>query len=108
MEMYKLNNEADLCGTSLKGYINLDHHKMVALFGAPLAESDGYKVSTEWIFQDYHNRVFTVYDYKETSLYDEGNPSVEEWRNSGEQEYHVGARENADEFIDWLRQRIQQ
>ncbi len=99
--MYKLNNNASISGTSLKGYANFDYKHMRELFGEP-NESDGYKVSGEWVFEATNGDVFTVYDWKSTNLYDSDLPSVEEFRASGVNTFNIGGYNDASEFIAWL------
>lgn len=85
-------------GTSLQGHIIASFAELQAMFGPPLPESDGYKVSTEW-----HLRFFpsdggveaTIYDYNDTSLYDDGLPSVEEFRALPQYEWHIGGTSRA-------------
>ena len=67
-------------GTSLMGYITVKYSDLVLAFGEPI-ESDGHKVSGEWIFiEEESGEVFTIYDWKCTSLYDSSLMSVEQFR----------------------------
>lgn len=91
---FKVNNKIDAGGTHLQGY-----------FSCSYAESDGYKVSTEWVFTS-GSKVFTLYDYKETCLYDGDYPTVEEFREKPSHKWHVGGREKPDEFIKFLTQAV--
>lgn len=82
--MFKVANDWDHPaignGTSLMGYITVKYSDLVLAFGEPM-ESDGYKVSGEWIFiEEESGEVFTIYDWKSTDLYDSDLKSVEEFR----------------------------
>jgi len=99
--MFKLNNNADVNGTNLRGHIDLDFNKMAELFGQPI-DGDDYKVSGEWVFSDSLGNTFTVYDWKCTNLYDSNYPSVAEFRASGVNTYNVGGKVDANIFIAWL------
>jgi hypothetical protein len=90
-------------GTSLRTYLNAPYSRLVELFGPP-TESDGYKVSTEWVFT-FENETMTVYDYKETSLYASELLSVTEFRALPEYSWHVGGRnqEKAERFAEYIR-----
>lgn len=90
-------------GTSLQGLVTTSYSKLVEIFGEP-QESDGYKVSSEWVVEDDNGNVLTIYDYKETSLYDSNNPSVEEFRELPECEWHIGG--NNPSLADELEQFI--
>lgn len=100
---YKVTNNFDnVGGTSLKEHINVTYGTLVELFGEPV-ESDGYKVSCEWVFESDDGKVFTLYDWKATSLYDEGLPTVEEFRADKQaQTFHIGGHSDATEFKNWL------
>lgn len=89
--MFKRNDEADICGTSLQGYVTASYSKLVEMFGQP-ADGDGCKVSTEWAFTDESGNAVTLYDYKQTSMYDDGLPSVAEFRARSAYEWHIGAK----------------
>lgn len=79
-------------------YFRASYSDLVTLLGEPNAGSDGYKVSTEWCVT-YSNQTYSIYDYKETSLYDEEMPTVKVFRGRDHYDWHVGARENASSFI---------
>lgn len=85
---------------SLIGYYTTSYRKLVDMFGPP-SDGDGYKVSTEWIVT-YNDSTYTIYDYKDTDLYDEFLPSVEEFRSKCYYKWHIGGCEEPDEFIAYL------
>ncbi len=87
----------DLSGTSLQGEINASFKQIRDLLGES-EESDGYKVSTMWTCV-FEGKTFTVYDYKETSLYSDDLPSVEEFQARESYAWHIGGSGNAEAFI---------
>ena len=94
-------------GTSLQQYVNVTYNKLENLFGEPNAESDGYKVSIEWNLEDNKGRVLTIYDYKETSLYDSTYPTPEEFLLSIKEtpySWHIGAgdQESAEALKNYI------
>lgn len=104
--MIKRNDSADMNGTSLQGYVSASYASLVEAFGEP-SEADGYKVSSEWSFEDPDTKeVFSLYDYKETALYDDDLPSVERFRERELFDWHIGARGNGgvDTFASFIRQ----
>lgn len=77
-------------GTELIGHVDVAYADLVAAFGEPI-ESDNFKVSGEWILVDDENRVYTIYDWKSTNLYDPHLQSVEEFRsNPNPQRFNIG------------------
>lgn len=100
---FRLNSEANVCGTSLQSYMTGNFQKLVELFGEPI-ESDGCKISGEWIFESENGDVVTLYDWKMTSLYDGDLPSVEEFRALDSYSFHIGAESRliADQFSSWF------
>lgn len=95
MSTFKIDPNANPAGCSFHDTtIDCSFSQLVALFGPPL-ESDGYKISGEWLFTDKSGNVATVYDWKETSLYDSDYPTVEELRSQPVVEWHIGARDQA-------------
>jgi hypothetical protein len=101
--MFSLAMNANANGTSLRGYIRASYAELAKLFGEA-DSADGCKVSSEWKFSGPSGQVVTLYDYKETSLYDSGLPTVEEFRAFSAHDWHVGAVEGRDAlaFIAWL------
>lgn len=104
--MFKLNNNADVNGTSLIGHVILNYQSIVKHFGPPI-ESDEYKVSGEWVFEDDKGNVFTLYDWKSTDLYDTGLPTVSQFRLQDSAEFNIGGHYNnkkdAELFIRWIQ-----
>lgn len=54
------------------------------------SESDDYKSAWEWIFEDDKGNIFTVYSWKDTSLYDSLYPKPEEIFNTPIT-FHIGS-----------------
>ena len=107
---FKLNNKANAGGTSLQGYATASPADVIKLFGEA-EDGDGYKVSHEWTFQavEKPNVIFTLYNWKNTNLYDGGfGVSPKEFGESTTPyEFHIGStRENyaqyEDDFKAWL------
>jgi hypothetical protein len=112
MPAFSLKPEADVDGTHKIGQIVLVARRLVDRFGSP-GEGDGYKVSGEYRFEDAQGRVYTVYDWKETSLFDDGLEEGEEsgattpkefWGNENPTTFQIGAHEdsNVKAFKTWL------
>lgn len=82
----------DIYETSLRDYVNASYADLVHLLGEPNGEGDGYKVSTIWELT-FEGHTVTLYDYKETNLYDDKSaPSVEEFRALPSYNWHLGGR----------------
>lgn len=102
---YSLSPNADRTGTCLRGYVTASYAQLRDLFGEPPAPVDvAGKVSTEWTFVDDLDKVYTVYDYKETALYDSSLPSVAAFRALPHYDWHIGAVTlvDAHAFTRWL------
>lgn len=103
---YTLRTDNFATGTSLVHHIKASYLELFELFGEP-QECDGEKISGRWLFEDSHGNIFTVYDWKKTSLYLDKGPSVEKFRNSGNVcEFNIGGHventyANCD-FVRWL------
>lgn len=89
--------------SSLQGYFTASYADLKKVLGEPQS-SDGYKVSTEWIVE-HNGRTWTIYDYKETDLYEPGYPSVEQFRKLPEYQWHIGGegKEGLNKFIKDLK-----
>lgn len=80
--------------TSLVGYIEASPAELVRLFGKPL-KSDGYKTSGEYLFKIF-DRYITVYDWKQTNLYDERYQSPKDfWASEERVILHVGSQDSS-------------
>jgi len=88
--IFKPTNPRKANGTSLSGEIETSYKNLVKLFGKPNGGSDNYKVSSEWVLEDDLGNVATIYDYKATNLYDDGNPSVAQFRKLPSFSWHIG------------------
>lgn len=89
--MFKLDQSANANMTSLQGYVTVAPAMLVKLFGAP-GPGDDYKVSGEYLFTDEFGHVFTLYDWKHTSLYDDCTLSPKSfWASEVPYEFHIGA-----------------
>jgi hypothetical protein len=66
------------------------------------------KTSGIWLFENRETKeIFTLYDWKETSLYDQALPSVEEFRKSNSKlTFCIGGRTNCLEFKLWLESKL--
>lgn len=95
-------------GTSLKGHVTCSYNDLVKIFGYPNAPSDDYKVSTSWVLEDDKGNVHTIYDYKETNLYDDSYPTVEEFRTQPSHDWHIGAHKGIDPnyLVNFIKENI--
>ena len=109
--MYSTSKLAEVASmTCLQDYVTVAPAALVNLFGDPL-DSDGYKVSGEFVFTDSDGAVVTLYDWKCTSLYDGccENPR-DFWSSPRPREFHVGGHRHKDatKFVDWLKNKLKQ
>jgi hypothetical protein len=104
---YKLDPCADISNTSLVEEVEVAPAKVVRALGAPHRRADAYKVSGLYSFVD-GPRVFTVYDWKATALYDEDLPSPLAFWN-GQSKVCLSIGSNSDDVTDfkrWLLERV--
>jgi len=103
---FKLDNDADSGGTCLQGHVELVPRRLVEKFGYP-SESDSYKSSGEYTFRGEDGEVWTLYDWKSTTLYaPDGIHPDELWASDEVFEFHVGGNAPASDFIDWLKHTV--
>ena len=91
-------------GTHLITTVKVSPESLTRCFGEP-DESDGYKSSMEWLFEDGEGNVVTLYDWKSTKLYSPELPSADILRVSPfMHEFHIGAHSSTvgHAFADWL------
>lgn len=100
-----INNKIQLTNGGAVGssfhnvYIKLNPADIFLFFG-DVEETDGYKVSKEWIFE-YKSRIFCLYDWKETNLYDSNLPSPAEYWAQDEVELHIASRHGMIEEMEF-------
>ena len=106
--MYKLNPQVDSSGTDGLMMFEFPPVGLVELFGET-SDSDGYKVSRKHVFTSDRGDIFTVYDWKQTTLYrgkGSGAPTPEEFWHSRELKFlRIGGRVGSDPrpFVKWLQ-----
>lgn len=93
-------------GTYKIGSVRLVPSKLIKMFGPPLS-GDGYKVSGEYVFKSEDGKPFTVYDWKQTTLYDQENlyTNVGFWMLDKEMEFSIGGKDMNDyhDFYKWIK-----
>ena len=112
--MFHLTPSADISDTAYVDSILLPPAFLVARFGSP-GRADNYKVSGQYTFTNRAGNVFTLYDWKSTSLYlgrEDGAPTPEElWADEQPRVLNIGGsgEENDDglnlpatAFREWL------
>ena len=105
--MFRLNNDASVNGTCRQSEIMAAPTRLIELFGQPV-ECDGYKVSGEYVFEDDEGNVFTLYDWKYTTLYSPEygiHPSVF-WAQTTPVQFNVGGHGSASKFVSWLKAQL--
>lgn len=108
--MFKLEPTADVNGTSQLTMFECPPICFVELFGEPHG-ADGCKVSGEYVFTNEEGQVFTVYDWKETTLYwgkGNGAPTPKRfWHSERPKSLNIGGRQGTDPgpFIKWFIQK---
>tara|TARA_B100000131_G_C18096065_1_gene604076 strand:+ start:952 stop:1272 length:321 start_codon:yes stop_codon:yes gene_type:complete len=105
--MFKLNQDASVNGTCRQSEVMVAPSRLIEKFGPPI-ESDGYKVSGEYVFEDSEGSVFTVYDWKATTLYspDYGFTPEYFWSLTTPMEFNVGGNKSAADFVEWLKKEV--
>ncbi len=105
-DRFVVDPDAQVSGTYLVGQIRTSYNELVNVLG-PSSSGDDYKVSSEWIlFDSLTGNVFAIYDWKETNLYSDSLPSVEDFRNGGRTTWHIGGKSNPSDFINWLTSKL--
>lgn len=85
------------------GYYTTSFDILCKVFGRPNSNGDGYKVSTIWSLETDNGTGFTIYDYKETDLYDEDLMSVGTFRGRSSYDWHIGgSNDTKTEIFEYL------
>jgi len=105
---FTVNNEADCNGTALESEMEASYHDLRELFGEPKTGSCDGGTSTEWDFVNEDGQVATLYDWKETCLYDLALPSIYEFRKLPMQHWNIGSKKSnvALELRDFVLKQI--
>lgn len=81
------DQNADISGTHLQGYVTTTYQKLVETFGAH-DDGDGYKQDAQWILIFHDGTLATVYNYKDGKNYmgAEGDSveNITDWHIGGE------------------------
>ena len=91
MKIFKAEENFNVVGTSLSGYINTTYKQLIETLGEPTWDeaSGDDKVQKEWVIE-YKGNIFTIYDWK---TYD-----VDYTMNKLDR-FNVGSKADATEFI---------
>lgn len=94
MRSFKTHNDPganiEVNGTSLSGYISCTRNQLQQMFGEPMYNGPGDKVTTEWLIKFDDGMVVTIYDWKR---YDNG-PGLNEvyqWHIGSHQQWRSNA-----------------
>jgi hypothetical protein len=96
MEKRFVRSESPVCEGGLIGYLDCSFATLQKVFGDPVDGSES-KISTEWSIVDTQTGArFAIYDWKETNLYSDNLPSVEEFRALPSYIWHIGGMSKLD------------
>jgi hypothetical protein len=100
MKVFKHDEDFDVVGTSYSGCIKANYKQLVEALGEPTWDeaSGDDKVQVEWVCE-FEGNLFTVYDYK---TYDR------EHTLNKLDEFHIGSKVVANEFIGMLEAKIKE
>jgi hypothetical protein len=112
VDEYQLTPDTNVVRTSYLDEVSVPPRRLVDVFGPP-AGGDGYKVTGMYVFTGPKGDVFTLYDWKATSQFDDGLEPGEEaalptpdefWGNWHPEPLHIGGRSarRVAAFKQWL------
>jgi hypothetical protein len=85
------------------GRMSASYDDLVELFGEPDESPDEYKISTEWCLVDSLGRYCSLFDWKQTNLYDPDFPSIEEFRSLPTYDWIISADINQKDIMEDLK-----
>ena len=108
MATFTPTSDADTTGIGGMDEIEVPPARVVEVFGTPPSRGDEYKTSGEYIFRDEAGRVFTLSDWKATSLWDPSFPTPEQyWARTEPDELTISAvGDDVTAFKQWLLARL--
>lgn len=83
----KFKQASSYNGSHLQGYVDVGYDQLVATFGEPHSDGDGYKVQAEWELEFEDGTVATIYDWKQGDNY---NGPGEGISPQGIRDWHIG------------------
>lgn len=82
---------ANIAGTSLQGFAPFPYDRIVEVFGEPDEKAWSAESAFTWSITFADGTVASLYDYKESSLYDERLPSPEQMKRDFAM-WHIGGK----------------
>ncbi|NNF66084.1 MAG: hypothetical protein HKM98_01095 [Gammaproteobacteria bacterium] len=106
VKWFSYTKDLKFAGTYLVDEVELTPRFLKLQFGLP-DNGDGIRVSNWYAFESDAGEVFTIYDYKSTTLWDPDSdlPTPEEfWSSDRIETLSVGGKEDTDHkaFVDWI------
>jgi len=100
---FRIDREITTRGTRLQTYIAVPFERLLARFGEPRA-GDGVNTIHQWVFSDDGGNVFTIYDWKATTMVDRNKLAPGKLRELAEFRWNIGSSPglSADWFKQWL------
>merc|ERR1712216_949438 len=89
MSAYKLDREAPTKGVRLQSYLEMPFDCLLARFGEPRC-GDGVTTLNQWVFSDASGNVYSVYDWKATTMFDRSLVSPARFRELPVYRWHIG------------------
>jgi len=101
---YRIDRHISTKGTRLQSYQIVPFERLVARFGEPRA-GDGVSTIYQWVFSDDGGNVYTLYDWKATTMYKRDLVTPAKLRDLPEYKWHIGATPGitTNHFKAWIQ-----
>lgn len=101
---FRIDRHISTRGTRLQTYLVVPFERLVARFGEPRL-ADGVNSIYQWVFSDNGGNVYTIYDWKATTMVDRNKVTPAKLRELPEYKWHIGSTPGvqADWFKEWVR-----
>merc|ERR1711865_777087 len=101
---YRIDRHISTKGTRLQSYQIVPFERLVARFGEPRA-GDGVSSIYQWVFSDDGGNVYTLYDWKATTMYKRDLVTPAKLRDLPEYKWHIGATPGitTNHFKAWIQ-----
>lgn len=107
--MFNLEVESDWGYESKIGEVEVFPRRLTEIFGDPIPNpGEPEKITGEYIFIAENGRRYSVHDYRDTNLLDDGVPSPQEfWNKEEPYEFSIGGdhpvdKDELEKFKKWL------